>query len=52
MSPKRRVALEKRCVSGSKIVERVPNCRFWADKEGCGIISDHPEEFRNGLNYV
>jgi hypothetical protein len=32
MSPTRRVALEKRSLSGSKIVERVPNYRFWTDK--------------------
>ncbi len=32
MSPQRRVALEKRCVSGSTIVESVPNYRFRTDQ--------------------
>jgi hypothetical protein len=32
MPPMRMVALKKRRVSGSKIVERVPNYQFWTDK--------------------
>jgi hypothetical protein len=32
MLPTRRVSFGKRFVSGSKIVDRVPNYRFWIDK--------------------